>query len=112
MQAAILRDVNKIKKALRPQDVGHATSASDPYALSLETPQDFYRRRGQLPSTGSVDGSAPATDGQPVAPTTTQKPPATETLAARAGALTTKIGRISDSRRILRLVEFERMSRA
>jgi hypothetical protein len=92
-QSAILRDVSKIKGALRLQDAGRALSSSDPYALSLETPEDFYRRRGQGPNSGSGDGSAPAAGAQPPAsaPTTTQKPPATETLAARAGALSDEI---------------------
>jgi hypothetical protein len=88
-QAALLRDLGAIGRALQPE-----ARRVDPYALTLETPEDFMQRRNQAragrggatPGTGpapAADSSAPAPSGPRVA--------ATESLARRAGALSDEI---------------------
>ena len=89
-QRAILGDLDRIRAAL-------STKPKDPYALSLDTPADLTARRRW-----GVDGG-PAPDGQAQAPAAPAAPPApdtstagprqaaTETLAARMGALSDEI---------------------
>jgi hypothetical protein len=83
-QAALVGDLGTINRAL-----------GDPYALSLETPQDLATRRrlafgrGGVPSSGPTPAQAPA-DGS-ATPTPAPRVAATETIAARAGALADEI---------------------
>jgi hypothetical protein len=82
-QAALVGDLDTINRAL-----------GDPYALSLETPQDLAARRrmafgrGGVPMTGQAPAQPPA---DAAAPTPAPRVAATETLAARAGALADEI---------------------
>jgi hypothetical protein len=93
-QAAILGDLGKIHRALAAETAVPA----DPYALTLETPDDFRarlnaaRHRGGANGAGNVQPSAPGPapapqDSGPSGP----RVAATETLAARAGALSDEI---------------------
>lgn len=79
-QTALLRDLGTLQSALRSQ--------ADPYALALDTPADLLRRR-------QAGGTPPATAGNGAAPPAAEPPgprvAATETLAARAGALADEI---------------------
>lgn len=66
-----------------------AAGQRDPYSLALDTPEDLRRRRG-------LPGVPPPADGQEPAPPqsgngTPKTPPATATIAARAGALSDEI---------------------
>lgn len=81
-RTAILRDLDSIRRAL---DVG-AAPAADPYAFPLETPNDFRNRlrRGPDPA---AEAPPPAQPEQPTGP----RAAATETIAARAGALSDEI---------------------
>jgi hypothetical protein len=76
-QAELLGDLSRIQDAV---------GARDPYALALETPAERMRRRAGF-------GAQPAPDqnGAPAPATSAPRPPATETLAARAGALADEI---------------------
>jgi hypothetical protein len=100
-QQALLRDLKKINQTLGSSGV---PIAADPYAFSLDTPDDFNRHRtfpGQSSDTGS-DGSngsqnstAPANTGtstaQPSPAIAGPKSAATETLAGRVGALSDEV---------------------
>jgi hypothetical protein len=81
-QGAILHDVGTIRRGL---SAGH--SAADPYALALESP--WERTRRGAPAAGAQEG-APAAPANGAAAPTVRKA-ATETLAARAGALADEI---------------------
>jgi hypothetical protein len=89
-QAAILDDLGKIRRALAPEPAPSA----DPYALTLETPDDFRARlnaarHGQR-TNGTTNAQTPApaqSDSSPPSP----RVAATETLAGRAGALSDEI---------------------
>jgi hypothetical protein len=85
-QTAILDDLHKIHRAL-------AAEAHDPYELTLETPDDLRQRLNQARM--HPDGDAPAAPAAPAAPTDSApagpRVAATETLAARAGALSDEI---------------------
>jgi hypothetical protein len=87
-QSAILRDLSTIQTALGPA----SSSSADPYAFTLETPEDFARRRAQ--ARRGIQEPAPA-DQPSAAPTNGATPApraaATETLARRAGALSDEI---------------------
>jgi len=92
-RSKILGDLDTIGEAL-------AGGSRDPYDLSLGTPADLWRRRagmsdtggsGQAPEAGQappVQPAAPA-PAEPAAPGPTRA--ATETIAARAGALSDEI---------------------
>lgn len=88
-RAAIIRDLGAIRQALGGATV-QSLSATDPYALTLETPADFARRRFQR-------GGEMQNGAAPEQPATEPKAPpgprmaATETLAGRAGALSDEI---------------------
>jgi hypothetical protein len=79
-QAELLGDLSRIQAAVGPRD---------PYALALETPAERMRRQAGF---GAPPPAAPA-NGAPAPPaaTSTPRPPATETLAARTGALADEI---------------------
>lgn len=85
-QSSLVRDLGTIRRSL-----GHEAS-SDPYALTLDTPQDLARRRLEARQRGQQGGQngggAPA---PPAAGTPGPRAAATETLAARAGALSDEI---------------------
>ncbi|MBD1844530.1 hypothetical protein H6F89_14225 [Cyanobacteria bacterium FACHB-63] len=93
---AIVRDLNTIQQAFIPSAPApdpyaltlEAPSAqsSDPYALAMETPNDLARRRG-LTRQRNGNEPAPEPSSNPPSPRTA----ATETLAARAGALSDEI---------------------
>jgi len=92
-RAAILGDLGKIRQALSSGAVAQSLSSSDPYALTLETPEDFAQRRNQLRQGASTDQPV---EGGPQASADVKAPAgpraaATETLAARAGALSDEI---------------------
>jgi hypothetical protein len=91
-RTAVLRDLRTIQQSLLPAN--RATAASvDPYSFALDTPDDLAarlqqaRRGGNQPANGQAgadgNGSQPSTPGPRKA--------ATETLAARAGALSDEI---------------------
>jgi hypothetical protein len=83
-QAALVGDLDTIHRAL-----------GDPYSLSLETPQDLVARRrmafgrGGMPATGQAPAQPPADGAAAAAPA--PRVAATETLAARTGALADEI---------------------
>lgn len=90
-QQALLRDLGTIRQAF-----GATASAAkrDPYALTLETPEDFARRRNQArfgvqEQEPANDEAGPENSSNGAAPG--PKKSATETLAARAGALIDEI---------------------
>ncbi len=92
-QAQILQDLHAIGRALADQP-------KDPYDLALDTPEDFWRRRAGVsnqPTGQSGDQSQPASPTQPAARPAPGAGPvgqtraATETIAARAGALSDEI---------------------
>jgi hypothetical protein len=88
----ILADVGKIRQALGDANV-QSLSRSDPYALTLETPEDFARGRNQLRGRGTpadANNTQP-TNGEEVKTQPGPRAAATETLAARAGALSDEI---------------------
>ena len=105
-QQALLRDLKKINQTL---GTSMTRLASDPYAFSLDTPDDFNRHRrfpGQSDdsntgSTNSSDGSGQPTtlpaktgaaaDSQSGPTVAGPKSAATQTLAARTGALSDEI---------------------
>jgi hypothetical protein len=103
-QQALLRDLRKINQSLAAPAASHA---ADPYAFSLDTPDDFSRHRrfpGQpedpSASGGSSDGQQPQPDAaqpstapaaDPGASVAGPKAPATQTLASRVGALSDEI---------------------
>jgi len=94
-RAAILADLGKIRQTLGGASV-QSLSASDPYALTLETPEDFARRRNSLRGRGAAtqpnnDQSTGAAATEEVKAPTGPRAAATETLAARAGALSDEI---------------------
>jgi hypothetical protein len=94
----IVRDLAAIRGALThpdstTRDAGRARPA-DPYAFALETPNDLLRRRAEARLGASAPASGDAGAAQtaaPAAPTSTPKPPATEAIASRAGALSDEI---------------------
>ena len=93
-QAAILLDLGKIRYALSTEPA--APRRNDPYALTLDTPEDFRRRLGQRhPTNGqSASGDAANPGGAASASGTGSPGPrvaATESLARRAGALSDEI---------------------
>jgi hypothetical protein len=87
----IVRDLSSIREALRNEPPSRAR-ARDPYALALETPNDLARRRLEA-QRGSGAGSAgqPPADGASDQPAQGPRAPATEAIAARAGALSDEI---------------------
>ncbi len=101
-QQALLRDLKKINQTLGS---GTTRVASDPYSFSLDTPDDFNRHRrfpGQTDdstSGSSNDSGQPTTtpakttapDPQSAPGMTGPKSAATQTLAARTGALSDEI---------------------
>jgi hypothetical protein len=98
-QTALLRDLNTIQQALdQTSDDPYASllngqkpvqtvsqNLSDPYVLALATPLDL-RQRGLT----DTAGPQPEQESEPT-DTPNKRPPATETLAARAGALSDEI---------------------
>lgn len=84
-RAALLADVGKLRQALANN--AQTLAASDPYALTLETPEDLVRQRN-LPRTGNVQAIA---SDEPVKAPAGPRAAATETLAGRAGALSDEI---------------------
>ena len=99
-RTAIVRDLHTIKNALAA-----GQSAADPYALALETPDDFRRRLGAGRVGQGSDGqpgggqatTAPVNTGDTPAASPDGAAPAgphvaaTETLARRVGALSDEI---------------------
>jgi hypothetical protein len=82
-QAALTRDVDKIQCALRP---AQAFAHADPYAFPLDAPNALHRRRIGDPQPSEQPAQPnPAQDLTPSEPG--PKKAATETLAARTGAL-------------------------
>jgi hypothetical protein len=81
---ALLRDVAAIQQAI-------GAEPSDPYALALDMPPGFNRTLPRGP--GGRGGPAPTPSGNGAAPAAPPAPraAATETLAARAGALVDEI---------------------
>lgn len=109
-RAALLRDLQSIQQALnRPGSTAHdpyafslssaanAAPNGDPYALSLETPDDFAQHRSPMyQRTNSSTASPTAPTSSPAATIETNAEPgpraaATETLARRAGALSDEV---------------------
>jgi hypothetical protein len=90
-RSAIVRDLGTIRKALGVEAV-----RADPYALQLETPDDFLRHRA-APSHGTNGNGTTGTGPSPTLSAPAQTPPAgprtaaTDTIAARAGALSDEI---------------------
>jgi hypothetical protein len=88
-QSALVRDLESIQSALHP--------SADPYALSLETPEDFRRRLTQgrqgaeAGQAGDGQGQSGGGNGTAAPSTPAPRSAATETLAARAGALSDEI---------------------
>jgi hypothetical protein len=77
-QQRILGDLASVRRALEP----------DPYAFALAA----ERRRNPLPGFGDPsEPSEPAAESEPSAVADRRAPPATETIAARAGALLDEI---------------------
>jgi hypothetical protein len=87
-RAALLRDLDLIRRGLSADDPAGYRPADDPYAFALDTPADRLRRRlGSQSPPPAQDGGTPA-----VGPTQPRPPvAATETLAGRAGALSDEI---------------------
>jgi len=89
-QQALLRDLGTLRQAFGSAASASSTVKNDPYALTLETPEDFVRRRNQArfspPEQPATGESAPANAATPG-----PKAAATETLARRAGALSDEI---------------------
>jgi hypothetical protein len=87
----IVRDLASIRGALSPAPAPARATAADPYALALETPNDLARRR--LEAQRGVSTPAPASEPSPAQPAQSGSPkaPATEAIAARAGALSDEI---------------------
>lgn len=87
-QGAIVRDLGTIRRGLAQEQALAQGQGADPYALTLDTPFDRVRR-------GSAGSTQPApqngADGQAQQPAPGPKKQATETLAARAGALVDEI---------------------
>lgn len=118
-RTALLRDLVSIRRALAnesdpyslaqrryesvnsesPREIPSATLAAtqlksrkDPYVLTLETPNDLMRRRALLRQGQQNTGTNNATDENQQEETTVRpRAAATETLAARAGALSDEI---------------------
>ncbi len=91
-QQAILSDVSTLENTL---DAGRAAGRRG--ARALETPNDLARRRLAARTeetgsggTGTTDGATPASDADRTGDSTA-KPPATEVLARRVGALSDEI---------------------
>jgi hypothetical protein len=89
-QQAILRDVSTLENAL-----GGNRAAGRAEARALETPNDLARRRlaargGEAGSGGTTEGAVQGSEEERSAGSTT-KPPATEVLAKRVGALSDEI---------------------
>lgn len=85
-QRALRDDLGRISGALAADPLTYGSAGSDPYALSLESPADYLRRR-QQGGAASAPAPEPAPPAQPAGP----RAAATETLAARAGALSDEI---------------------
>ncbi len=92
-QTALLRDLSTIRQAFDPKAAAPTPAARDPYALTLETPEDFARRRSQArfaeqekPANGNGEETASEPGAMPK-----PRSAATETLASRAGALSDEI---------------------
>ena len=91
-QQAIRNDLSKIKQAFQPQSQSQYLPEDDPYALTLETPEDLRRRRNQASFGGSrVNTSETPSPRTDPASNAGKKVAATETLASRAGALSDEI---------------------
>ncbi len=89
-RASLLGDLGKIRGALSPEASAQASKAADPYAFTLETPGDFMHRRARTRrSFGAENAQTQPQVGD--AGQRKAKPAATETLAARAGALSDEI---------------------
>lgn len=88
-QSALRDDLAHIRRALEADPANYGQAARDPYALALESPTEAMRRRqGMSQLGGNGEAAQPAAQPQPA-----QGPraAATETLAARAGALSDEI---------------------
>jgi hypothetical protein len=86
-QAKILHDLRTIGQAFGEQP-------RDPYDFTLDTPEDFYRRRAggsPEPSNGTTPAQQPAAPGPAGSGAPGPTRAATETIAARAGALSDEI---------------------
>jgi hypothetical protein len=83
---AILRDLGTIQQALKTP----IQAPKDPYALSLATPDDLVRRRFEAMRGGSTQPN-PANVASQDTSTPNPKVAATETIAARAGALSDEL---------------------
>jgi hypothetical protein len=82
-QNAIVRDLNTIRNSLQ--------TPPDPYALALETPEDFQQRLRGSSSRAQADNGQPATSGSDGGPPAGPRVAATEALAARTGRLSDEI---------------------
>ncbi len=71
------------------RDIG--TALADPYSLALDTPADLTARLRQGGATGQNGSPQQATGSSNATPVPNPKKSATETLAARAGALSDEI---------------------
>lgn len=93
-RTALVRDLGTIRQAFADEPAyAPRALASDPYALALETPADLARRRIQARQ-GTPTAGGPQANSQPAATnggTPGPRSAATETLAARAGALSDEI---------------------
>lgn len=85
---ALRQDLGRIRRALQSEPSALAREGRDPYALALETPAEVLRRRREaaLQPQNAQSATQPAAPAPPAA-----RPAATETLAARAGALSDEI---------------------
>jgi hypothetical protein len=82
-QNAIVSDLSAIRNAFE--------KPLDPYALALETPEDFQNRLRSSPSRAQADSGEPAISSSNGGPPAGPRVAATEALAARAGRLSDEI---------------------
>ena len=80
------RDLKRIQQALTAEPAEMVTDASDPYALSLATPAELARLRQQAAQQRQQPQGQPDSGSE-----RPRQPAATETLAARTGALVDEI---------------------
>ncbi|MDX1416226.1 MAG: hypothetical protein R3293_18660, partial [Candidatus Promineifilaceae bacterium] len=85
-QAALQQDLERIQQALAADPLRLASSGDDPYALSLAGPAQLNRFRLQA----AARGQQPQ-EQENEAPEQARRPAATETIAARTGALIDEI---------------------
>jgi hypothetical protein len=85
-KTTLVRDLAAIQNALGSEH--HHTPGADPYALTLGTPDDLLRRRRGEPEQPAANGGSPSPE--PPSPSGPREA-ATQTLAARTGALIDEI---------------------